>query len=79
MSRRTRKSARPKRWLWVLGAVVGATAAYFVVLRMRADSALPIPGRGSERATPSPAPKEEIRNSERDALDRVLRERSRGH
>jgi hypothetical protein len=63
----------------VLGAVVGVTAAYFVALRMRADSALPIPGQASERAAPSPAPKEEIRNSERDALDRVLRERSRGH
>jgi hypothetical protein len=79
MSRRKRKSATRRRWVWVLGAVVGVTAAYFVALRMRADSALPIPGRGPERAAPSPAPKEEIRNSERDALDRVLRERSRGH
>jgi hypothetical protein len=79
MSRRKRKSATRRRWVWVLGAVVGVTAAYFVALRMRADSALPIPGRGPERAALSPAPKEEIRNSERDALDRVLRERSRGH
>jgi surfactin synthase thioesterase subunit len=79
MSRRKRKSATRRRWLWVLGTVVGATAAYLVALRLRADSALPIPGQVSERAAPSPAPKEEIRNSERDALDRVLRERSRAH
>ena len=78
MSRRRRKSKTPKRWLWLLGAAIGATAAYFVVLRMRADSRLPIPGQGSNRAQ-APAPNEVIRDSERDALGRVLRERSRAH
>jgi len=78
MSRRRRKKATPKRWLWLLGAVFGATAAYFVVLRLRADSALPIPGHASERA-PASAPNEEIRDSERDALGRVVRERSHAH
>jgi hypothetical protein len=78
MKRRKRKSTTPKRWLWLLGAALGATAAYFVVLRMRADSRLPIPGEGAQRAQ-APAPQEVIRDSERDALGRVLRERSRAH
>ena len=82
MSRRRRKAAKSKRWLWIVGALVGATAAYFVVLRWRADSALPIPGESAEQRAPSQQqpPREEIHDSERDALGRVLRERTtHGH
>ena len=84
MSRRRRKASQAKRWLWIVGALVGATAAYFVALRWRADSALPIPGESMEHhvqpQSPPQRPHEEIRESERDALGRVLRERTaRGH
>jgi hypothetical protein len=78
MSPRRRKAAKPRRWLWLLGALVGATAAYFVVLRWRADSMLPIPGQPAERGVQHQIPQEEIHDSERDALGRVLRERTRG-
>jgi len=77
MRARRRKASRAKRWLWIVGALVGVTAAYFVVLRWRADSALPIPGESAEhQVQPKPPPHEEIRDSERDALGKVLRERS---
>ena len=79
MSRRRRKSKKGKPWLWVLGAMVGAIAAYFVVLRVRADSSLPIPGQVPDRSAQAVAPREEIHKAERETLDRVLRERAHGH
>jgi hypothetical protein len=77
MSRRKRKSGTRARWLWLLGAAVGAVLAYFFVAHHAPGSeSIPSPGetlspRGAE------APREDIREDERKALDRVLHERAR--
>jgi anti-sigma factor RsiW len=73
---RTKRSRRPRWWLWILGAAVGAVAAYFLVPhRGSGSAAIPLPGEAAERQGVEP-PHEEIHDVEREALDRVLRERS---
>jgi hypothetical protein len=77
MSGRKRKTGARGRWLWLLGAVLGAVIAYFFVAHHSPGSeSIPSPGeslspRGAE------APREDIRDDERKALDRVLHERTR--
>jgi hypothetical protein len=77
MSRRKRKNASRGRWLWLLGAAVGAVIAYFFVAH-HAPGAESIPSPG-EALSPASAegPREDIREDERKALERVLHERSR--
>ena len=86
--RRRKKSARG-RWLWVVGAAVGALVAYFFVAhRHRGSSVIPLPGEATLQPAPPAAaqgpekgtaqgPAEVIHDSERQKLDRVLRERAR--
>ena len=74
MPARKRKS-RPSRWLWLLGAAVGAAAVYFLWHPGRRSGAIPVSGQAPEPA--ASAPRESITNSDRDALDRVLRERAK--
>lgn len=77
MSRRKRKSAGRGRWLWALGAIAGALLAYlFVRHHAPGSESIPSPGEAIETSTAN-APHEDIRDSERKALDRVLHER--GH
>lgn len=75
MSRRKRGRPKPGRWLWLLGALVGATGVYFAY-RPRASGDIPRPGE-DRRSLDKSAPSEQIGNHEREALDRVLRERTR--
>jgi hypothetical protein len=76
MSRRKRKSGA-RGWLWLLGAALGAVIAYFFVAHHTPGSeSIPSPGESlSPRSTA--APREDIREDERKALDRVLHERTR--
>ena len=74
MSRRKRKS--DSRWLWALGAVFGAALAYVVIHGMRRPAAIPVPGEGPQADRRS-APHEEIHDSERQALEKLLDERAR--
>jgi hypothetical protein len=77
MSRRKRKSGARGRWLWLLGAALGAMIAYFFVAHHAPGSeSIPSPG---ESLSPggTAAPREDIREDERKALDRVLHERTR--
>jgi hypothetical protein len=75
MSRRRRRSPSGP-WLWLLGTLAGALAAY-LFFRHPGGPAIPVPGEAARRVETSPAPREEIRDSDREALDRLLRERSR--
>jgi len=85
--KRRRKSARSRGWLWALGAAVGALVAYFFVAHRGSGSkSIPLPGESMEPAASEPAaapappserPREEIHDSERKALDKVLREHAR--
>ena len=84
MSRRRRKSSKSKPWLWIIGAVVGGIALYYAIYRPGHRGSIPIPGE--EAASPEPAehekragsgvspPREELRKSDHEALDRVLRD-----
>jgi uncharacterized membrane protein len=65
----------PRPWLWLLGAVVGAAAVYF--FSHRPAGSIPVPGEPAESAAKARAPQEQITNSDREALDRVLRERAK--
>jgi hypothetical protein len=76
MSRRKRKSGARGRWLWLLGAALGAVIAYFFVAHHTAGSES-IPSPGESLSPRSTAPHEDIREDERRALDRVLHERTR--
>ena len=79
MSRRKRRptsNSMFKRWLWLLGTLAGALLAYLFFRHPR-ESAIPIPEEAASGVETPPAPREEIRDSDREALDRVLRERSR--
>lgn len=75
MTRRRRKSSRSRPWLWILGAAVGAAAAYLAYHR-QASGLIPIPGQGLQPLVKSPTPSEQIDDAERENLDRVLRERA---
>jgi hypothetical protein len=71
-----RGGSRPRWWLWILGAAVGAVAAYFFVPhRGSGAAAIPTPGETGDREDAAP-PHEEIHDGERETLDRVLRERA---
>jgi len=72
-ARKRKSSAGP--WLWLLGAAVGAAAVYFFARPGGRSSAIPVSGQAPEPA--ATAPRESITNSDRDALDRVLRERAK--
>lgn len=76
MSRRKQKSNG--RWLWALGALFGAAVAYVLFYRVHRPSAIPVPGEGPRVVAPSGAPKEEIRDGERQKLERVLHEHAHG-
>ena len=77
MSRRRRKGTKRGWWLWIAGAAAGAIAAYFfVAYRGTGSGTIPLPGESITREAGNP-PREEIRESERQALDRVLRDKSR--
>jgi hypothetical protein len=75
MTRRRRKSSRSRPWLWIVGAVVGAAAAY-LAYRRQGSGLIPIPGQGLQPLAKSTAPSEQIDDAERENLDRVLRERA---
>jgi hypothetical protein len=74
MKRRRRRSTT-SAWLWLIGLVAGAAVAYLFLRPTRNSGTIPVPGQAMRR-TVTP-PQEEIRDSDRQALDRVLRERSR--
>jgi hypothetical protein len=79
-------------WIWLTVAAIGGAGLY-AFLQRNSGGAIPMPGESRRapealrRETEAPAgepettsrerPKEEIRKHERDALDRVLQERSR--
>jgi hypothetical protein len=75
--RRRRSGAGQGRWLWLLGAVTGATIVYLFFARSFRSGKIPVPGEAVQQ--PEAAPKEEIHPVERDNLERVLREHGRGH
>ena len=83
MSRKRKKKSARGRWLWVLGAAVGALLVYFFfVHRAPGSRSIPLPGEAAAQPTApappaAPAPREMIHDSERQALDKVLREHSR--
>lgn len=76
MSWRRGKSRRRRWWPWLLGALAGAAAAYFLLFRPPGGGTIPVPGEPA-RSVGDPALREEIRKVDREALERVLRERSR--
>jgi hypothetical protein len=76
-SRRKRSSRARRVGLWIAGAAVGAGAAYlFFGHRPPSSGAIPVSGRGAPPEDRG-APAEEIHDSERQTLERVLRERGR--
>jgi len=91
VSRRRRKKAPLRTWIWLTVAAIGGAGLY-AFLHRNSGGVIPLPGesrRAAEnlpRDAEAPAhepetasrerPKEEIRKHEREALDRVLRERS---
>jgi hypothetical protein len=77
MSRRRKRRSTSKPWLWVLGALAVAVVAYLFFRHPRGSAAIPVPGEAARWVETPLSPREEIRDSDREALDRVLRERSR--
>ncbi len=75
MSRRRRKGWRRSRWLWFLGALVGAGIAYVFFARSFRSGVIPVPGQAVREETTAPA--EEIHPGEREQLEKVLREHGR--
>jgi hypothetical protein len=75
MSRRRRKSAGARPWLWILGAIAGAAAVY-LAYRRHASGLIPIPGESVQPLVKSPTPSERIDDADRQDLERVLRERA---
>ncbi len=75
--RRRRTRARKGRWLWLLGAVAGATIVYLLFARSLGSGKIPVPGEAVQ--PPTAATKEEIHPAEREELERVLREHGRAH
>jgi hypothetical protein len=69
---RRRSTASP--WLWLIGLLVGAAAVYFFFRPPPDSGTIPVPGQAMRRTVTRP--QEDIRDSDRQALDRVLRERS---
>ena len=77
MRRGRRTRTRKGRWLWLLGAVAGATIVYLLFARSVGSGKIPVPGEAVQ--PPAAAPKEEIHPAEREELERVLREHDRAH
>jgi hypothetical protein len=75
VSRRKRKT-KP-RWLWAAGALFGAVITYVIMHGMRRPAAIPVPGEAARADRASPAPREEIHDSERRSLDKLLDEHAR--
>ena len=61
----------------MLGALAVAAVAYLFLRQPRGSTAIPVPGEAARWVETPLSPREEIRDSDREALDRVLRERSR--
>ncbi len=84
--RRRKKRASGGIWPWAaLAAVAAGGAVYFFSARPAVRGSIPVPGEWAGRpappedsprrsVAPAEAPREEIRKSDRDALDKVLRE-----
>jgi len=76
--RRSRRRPAYGAWLWLLGALAGAAVVY-LFFRRPGGPAIPVPGEAAPHTATAPSPHEDIRDSDREALERLLRERSRAH
>jgi len=76
VSRRKRKSSA--RWLWALGALCGVVIAYVLIYGIRRSGSIPVPGEMPRAVGPSVGPREDIHDSERQRLERLLHEHAHG-
>lgn len=73
--KRRRRRPTSSAWLWLLGILAGAAVVYFFFRPPQGSGVIPVPGQAAR--DPGVSPHEDIRDSDRQALDRVLRERAR--
>ena len=64
--------------MWIVGAVFAVVTAYVLIYGIRRSGSIPVPGEAPRAVGPSVAPREDIHDSERQRLDRLLHEHAHG-